>query len=163
MNITIINKTQFQLLFTDSWFASGRFWQACGNVLPFNHAAFSVCNQDYKRTGSVKGAVKFDIEIPGENIQMVISFDNPFIGSMRLRSDFFDNMESCVRRLNEINEHFDKHDIIIGPREVEIKVSSTENAVDDVKDIEKKMVSIHLHVVCGVGTNSSVTLTQEVE
>lgn len=55
MQCTIKNETQFQLVYQETYFNSGKFWNAPGGAGAFKPMDFGVCNHDNSIMTGVSG------------------------------------------------------------------------------------------------------------
>lgn len=85
LTIRVFNQTQFELVFQDLYFDTGRTYTAPTNVPSFGAMSFSVCETDGPFSAGVSGGVQFAIAIPGVPVQPTFSagFTNPVLGSYK--------------------------------------------------------------------------------
>lgn len=86
--ITIINQTQFPLVYVGSYFSSGRFETSPTNALPFSEMTFTGVERDGSVGTGVTGGVAFYLNLQnnGEKVAKYgigIGFTSPWIGSYK--------------------------------------------------------------------------------
>lgn len=95
MEITVVNRTQFELVYKTSHMAHGRFWTAPTNALKFSSTTFSACNLDGSILTGLQGACIFELRMPTndgyESLSVGVGFDDPALGSRAALVEFTDN------------------------------------------------------------------------
>lgn len=60
---TVKNQTQFDIVLNGTYFDSGKYWDAPGNIPPFAQMAFSCCNGDNTILTGVSGGNQFQVMV----------------------------------------------------------------------------------------------------
>jgi hypothetical protein len=86
--ITIVNQTQFPLVFVGSYFDSGRFETSPTNALVFNEMTFTGVEKDGSWMTGVTGGVAFYLNLQGNNAEVAkygigIGFTSPYAGTYK--------------------------------------------------------------------------------
>ncbi|OJJ22334.1 hypothetical protein BKI52_06525 [marine bacterium AO1-C] len=89
MTVTIINETQYNIVFEESYFDSGRFWTPPTNTPAFKSMTFSGCNKDGSILTGVSGGALFQLQMPKEGggyekLNFGVGFSNPEAGSIKI-------------------------------------------------------------------------------
>lgn len=95
MQVTIVNRTQFELVYKSAHMAHGRFWTAPSNASKFDTTTFSACNEDGSILTGLQGACIFELRMPTndgyESLDIGVAFDDPAIGSRAALVAFTDS------------------------------------------------------------------------
>lgn len=149
MQITVINRTQFELVYLSSHMAHGRFWTAPSNAAQFDSTTFSACNMDGSIITGLQGACIFQLRMPTnkgyESLDIGVGFDDPAIGSRAALVEF----ESSARKVDNSNKMLENGHSIISK-----DFTGT--------DKNGKEVTLRFVVSCTPASNMKVTITQEV-
>lgn len=148
MQITVVNRTQFELIYKDSYMSHGRFWTSPTNSTPFNSTTFSACNLDGSIMTGLQGASIYNLRMPTndgyETLSIGIGFDDPAIGS-----------RSAIVKFSNSAKSVDKSDM-------EYNGGSIISKNFEGKDKEGNNVTVRFVVSYAPGSNMKVTITQEV-
>lgn len=107
--MTIINQTQFQLEYDDSYFDSGRFAQAPTNVKPFSTYTFSACNRDGSLFCGATGGAAFKLRMPFDEpnqagldkLNMSVGFCAPYAGAYKASAIWSDSAQKAYDEAQE--------------------------------------------------------------
>ena len=64
---TLKNATQFDIVLTDTYFDSGRYWTAPASLGAFSQMTWSACNQDGSMFTGATGGTAFRLSLDGEH------------------------------------------------------------------------------------------------
>jgi hypothetical protein len=145
VTVTVFNQTQYDLVYQDSYFDSGRFWTAPTNVPPFKQMTFSACDKDNSLMTGVSGGVQFSIAIPGNPQQFAAGFSNPYAGA---------NKASVLAGASATPQA--AYDAI-----TDVTARASIPALAG-KDINGKDVTLSFSLASAPGAEASVTVTQQV-
>ncbi|KAF8803230.1 hypothetical protein BYT27DRAFT_7340934 [Phlegmacium glaucopus] len=83
LQCTLKNETQFQVLLQETYFNSGRYWDAPGTFRPFDQLVYSCCNDDNAPTG-VAGGTAFRLSLDDRTyFDFALGWTNPLFGSYK--------------------------------------------------------------------------------
>lgn len=92
MQITIVNRSQFELVYKGSHMAHGRFWTSPTNATKFDSTTFSACNLDGSILTGLQGVCIYELRMPTKNgyesLNIGVGFDDPAIGSRAALVEF---------------------------------------------------------------------------
>ncbi|KAI0373243.1 hypothetical protein BV20DRAFT_1050153 [Pilatotrama ljubarskyi] len=84
LQCTLKNETQFDIVLLDTYFDSGRYWTAPGNVNAFDQMVWSACNRDDSVFTGVAGGTGFRIMMDANNYHdFAVGYTNPTIGAYK--------------------------------------------------------------------------------
>ena len=84
LTLTILNRTQFDLVFQGVYFDAGRFHTTPSNVGAFGEMTFSACEKDGRFMSGVSGGTLFSLQYTAlEGAPIGIGFSNPWHGPLR--------------------------------------------------------------------------------
>ncbi|KAI0344290.1 hypothetical protein BDW22DRAFT_1344362 [Trametopsis cervina] len=67
MQCTIKNETQFSIFLENTYFDSGRYWDAPGSIKPFDQGVFSICNGDGTILTGASGGNAFKLDLDNQH------------------------------------------------------------------------------------------------
>ncbi|KAF8803225.1 hypothetical protein BYT27DRAFT_6739967 [Phlegmacium glaucopus] len=83
LQCTLKNETQFRVLLLESYFSSGRYWDAPSTFGPFDQLVYSCCNDDYAPTG-VSGGTGFRLLLDDQHyFDFALGWTDPLLGSYK--------------------------------------------------------------------------------
>ncbi|KAF8803222.1 hypothetical protein BYT27DRAFT_7214790 [Phlegmacium glaucopus] len=83
LQCTVKNETQFQVLLQETYFDSGRYWDAPGTFGQFSQLVYSCCNDDNAPTG-LSGGTAFRLSLDDQHyFDFALGWTSPLLGSYK--------------------------------------------------------------------------------